>query len=202
MSELVQKKLLARIYGKGRGWAFSPKKFFDLGSETAVSVALSRLVASGTIRRLARGLYDYPKKHSDLGLLSPTPEAVAEAIATREGTKIQPSGAYSLNLLGLTEQVPAKIVFLTDGPSRTVNIGNQEIQLKRTTPSNMAAAGRTSGLVIQALRHLGKEHVDDDIIERLQTTLTAEDRKALKRDHIHAPAWMHSFLKSIASYDE
>ena len=66
----------------------------------------------------------------------------------------------------------------------------------------MATAGRTSGLVIQALRHLGKEHVDDGILERLQTTLTVEDRKALERDHIHAPAWMHSFLKSIASHDE
>jgi len=104
MSQGVENKVLARIYGKGRGWVFSPKKFFDLGPSISVHTALSTLASSGTIRRLARGLYDYPKKHPDLGLLSPTPEAVAEAIATREGTKIQPSGAYSLNLLGLTEQ--------------------------------------------------------------------------------------------------
>lgn len=111
------------------------------------------------IRRLARGVYDFPQEHPVLGLLSPSADTVARALANRDRTRLQPAGAYAANALGLSEQVPAKAVFLTDGASRTVRIGQTTIQLRRTTPRNMAAAGRLSGLVIQALRELGKEHV-------------------------------------------
>ena len=95
--------------------------------------ALSRLTARGVIRRLARGLYEYPREHPELGTLSPDLEKVAKALAGKHRIRLQPAGAYAANLLGLSEQVPAKIVFLTDGPSRTVKIGRQEIHLRRTT---------------------------------------------------------------------
>ena len=96
--------------------------------------ALERMADSGAIRRLARGLYDYPEKHHALGELPANYERIAQALAGRDNLKIQPSGAYAANLLGLTEQVPAKIVFLTDGANRTVQVKNQQIILKRTTP--------------------------------------------------------------------
>jgi hypothetical protein len=107
----------------------------------------SRLAAKGTIRRLARGLYEYPRMHPELGMLSPDIDQVAKALAGKDRICLQPSGAYATNLLGLSEQVPAKVVFLTDGPSRIVKIGRQEIQLRHTTTRNMAAAGRLSGLL-------------------------------------------------------
>ena len=138
---------------------FVPADFLDLGSREAVDIVLHRLARKGTIRRLARGVYDFPKEHPVLGLLQPSAEAVAKALAGRDHTRLQPAGAYAANALGLSEQVPAKAVFLTDGPSRTVKIGPTTIQLRRTTAKNMAAAGRLSGLLIQALRELGKEHV-------------------------------------------
>src|SRR5205823_4719305 len=124
---------------------------------------LSRLAQTKTIRRLARGLYDYPKSHPTLGLLSPSVDQIAKALVDPK-TKIQPSGAYAANLLGLSEQVPLKSVFLTTGTPRRVRIGRQEIILKRTTPRQMATAGRLSGLVIQALKHLGKS---DEVESRL-----------------------------------
>ena len=123
-----------------------PGDFLDLGSREAVDLALHRLAQKGTIRRLARGVYDFPKQHPVLGLFSPSADAVAKALAGRDRTRLQPAGAYAANALGLSEQVPAKAVFLTDGPSRTVKIGPTTIQLRRTTPRNMAAAGRLSGL--------------------------------------------------------
>lgn len=116
----------------------------------------------------------------------------------RHNIRLLPSGAYAANLLGLSEQVPAKIVFLTDGPSRTVPVGNQEIRLKQTTPRNMGVAGRTSGLVIQALRHLGKLHVDDSMIQTLQRKLSAEDKKQLLADIGYAPGWVRAHLRAIA----
>ena len=80
--------------------------------------ALSRLAQKGTIRRLARGLCDYPESHPVMGLLMPGPDAIAGALAGKAGIRLQPSGAYAANRLGLSTQVPARILYLTDGPSR------------------------------------------------------------------------------------
>lgn len=161
-------------------------------------MALTRLVRKGVIRRLARGLYDYPRKHDELGLLAPSPDEVAKALAGRDAIRIQPSGGYAANMLGLSDQVPMKVVFLTDGPSRSVQLGKQQIVLKHTTPRNMATAGRTSGLVIQALRYLGKDHVDDSIIKKLRDRLDDEQRDQLLKDLRYAPAWIAAIFRKLA----
>jgi hypothetical protein len=197
-TQSIDSRLLARIRGRGRGAVLVPGDFLDLGSREAVDVTLHRLAKKGTIRRLARGLYDYPKEHPVLGTLSPSADAIAKALAGRDRTRIQPAGAYAANVLGLSEQVPAKAEFLTDGPSRTVRVGNTTIQLRRTTPRNMAAAGTLSGLVVQALRALGEQHVTPDRIEHLRRTIPADKRRELLKDLAVAPAWMHPFLRQIA----
>ncbi|MFP4473576.1 MAG: DUF6088 family protein [Candidatus Omnitrophota bacterium] len=197
MPQSIENKVLIRIRTKGFGSVFTPNHFLDLGNRTAIDQALGRLAKSGTIRRLARGLYDYPEKHPTLGDLPPNYERIAQALAGRDSLKIQPSGAYAANLLGLTEQVPAKIVFLTDGPNRTVQINKQQIVLKRTTPKNMATAGRISGLVIQALRHLGQDHVDDHIIEALGNRLSSEDKQQLMKDLRFAPVWIGNIFRQL-----
>ncbi len=163
-----------------------------------MDLALHRLVARKILRRLARGLYEYPRKHPELGTLSPDIEKVARALAGKHRIRLQPAGAYAANLLGLSEQVPAKVVFLTDGPTRTVKIGTQEIQLRRTTPRNMTAAGRLSGLLMQALRHLGKEHITTERMEHLKRTLPATERQGLLKDLPLAPAWMHPLFRELA----
>ena len=196
--QTIDAKLRSRIYGSGRGSAFTPNDFLDLGSRDAVDKALSRMATQGTIRRLARGLYEYPREHPELGMLSPDIERVAKALAGKDRIRLQPAGAYATNLLGLSEQVPARIVFLTDGPSRTVKIGRQEIQLRRTTPRNMAAAGRLSGLLMQALRHLGQAHITRARVEHLKRTLPKKERRQLLKDLPLAPAWMHPLFRELA----
>ena len=196
--QAIDDKLISRIYGHGRGSAFTPNEFLDLGSRAAVDKALSRLAMKGTIRRLARGLYEYPREHSEMGVLSPDIEKVAKALAGKDRIRLQPAGAYATNLLGLSEQVPARVVFLTDGPSRTVKIGRQEIQLRHTTPRNMAATGRLSGLLMQAWRHLGKEHITPVRMEHLKRTLPAKERSRLLKDLRLAPAWMHPLFRELA----
>ncbi|MDP2923956.1 MAG: DUF6088 family protein [Candidatus Omnitrophota bacterium] len=192
-------KIKERIYSKSRSFVFTKSHFLDLGSRMAVAKALERLADSGTIRRLARGLYDYPEKHPVLGELPANYEHIAQALAGRDSLKIQPSGAYAANLLGLTEQVPARIIFLTDGANRTVQVKNQQIVLKRTTPKNMATAGNVSGLVIQALRYLGKDHVNDKTIGILKKRLTGDDKRQLMRDLRYAPAWIGLILRQLQS---
>ncbi len=175
-----------------------PRDFLALGSRQAVDLVLHRLSKKGIIRRLARGVYDFPKQHPVLGPLSPSAETIAQALAGRDHSRLQPAGAYAANVLGLSEQVPAKVVFLTDGASRTIRIGTMTIQLRRTTPRNMAAAGRLSGLVIQAFRELGKDNVTRARIEHLKRTLPADRRRELLADLKLAPAWMHPILRDLA----
>jgi Family of unknown function (DUF6088) len=198
VTQTIDSQILKRIYGSGRSSVFTPTRFADLGGRNAVDKTLSRLAQSGTIRRLARGVYDYPEIHPVLGPMIPSAESVAAAIAARDSAKFQPAGAYAANLLGLSDQVPAKIVFLTDSASRNVRIGNMTIQLRQTTPRNMAAAGRLSGLLIQALRHLGKEHVTTERVAHLKRTLPAAKRRELMKDLKLAPAWMQPILRELA----
>jgi hypothetical protein len=197
----VDSRILAAIHRRGRGSVFVPTDFLDLGSREAVDIVLHRLARKGTIRRLARGVYDFPKEHAVLGPLQPSAEAVARALAGRDRTRIQPAGAYAANALGLSEQVPAKAVFLTEGPSRTVKIGSTTIQLRRTTAKNMAAAERLSGLLIQALREIGKENVTPERRAHLKRTLPAKERHELIKDIKLAPAWMHPIFRELAEED-
>ena len=193
----IANKIVSRIHGHGRGWCFTPKDFADLGSTESVRIKLFRLARQKIIRRLAKGLYDYPAEHEQLGLLSPSPDTVAEALARHGRIRVQSTGAYAANLLGLSEQVPAKVVYLTEGRARRVKLGNREIRLKQTTSQNMATAGRISGLVIQALRYIGKERLTPEHVRTLQLKLSAADKKCLRADLIHAPAWMHKSLRPI-----
>jgi hypothetical protein len=191
-------KVLSRIYGKGRGWVFTPNHFVDLGSRKAVASALARHQAKGTIRNLARGLYNYPKYHPQLGLLTPSIDDIALAIKGRDSIRLQPSEAYAANLLGLSEQVPMQAVFLSDGPARKVKIGKQVIELKRTVPKNVATEGRISGLVIQALRYLGKNRVNDGVVAHLRKRLSTQDKEVLIKDLAYAPDWMVNIMRKIA----
>ena len=198
----IDSTVVSRIYGHGRGWVFTPNHFKDLGSRDAVASALKRHKQSGLIRQLARGVYDYPKIDPELGLLEPSTDDIAQALAGRDATRLQPSGAYAANLLGLSTQVPTKIVYLTDGRPRTVQIGKRQITLNQTTPRNMATAGKISGLVIQALRHLGSRDVDAATIEAVKKRLSASDRKRLLADIRHAPAWIADIIRKVAAEDE
>ena len=178
----IDREMLARIKARKDAWVFAPGDFVDLGSRHAVDKALSRMTAAGSIRRVAHGLYDVPRQHPVVGTTAPSVEMIAKAMAGKNGTRLQPTGAYAANLLGLSDQVPAKVVFLTDGRTKRVRLGKLNIVLKQTSPRNMATAGRISGLVIQALRYLGKTHVTDDTVKRLDHRLSPGNRKELSKD--------------------
>ena len=162
-------------------------------------MALTRLCRKGIIRQLACGLYDYPIDHPSFGRIPPSADAVAKALAKRDAARLQPTGAYAANILGLSEQVPTRIVFLTDGPSRHVKFGQQEIVLKRNTPRNMATAGRKSGTIIQALRHIGQRNINDKTLAIIKRQLTPQDQAQLLKDLRHAPGWVSEIMRKLAA---
>ncbi len=194
----LESKVFSRICGHGRGWVFTPSHFLDIADSKSIGVYLGRLVSDGKIQRLARGLYCYPRIHPKLGLLLPTVEEIAQAIAGRDRIRLLPSGAYAANRLGLTEQVPAKVVFLTDGKSRKISVEGTTIELRKASPRQMALAGKESGVVIQALRYLGVAHVDKGIVQKLQASLADNVKKEVVRNLSLAPAWMRPIIMEIA----
>lgn len=194
----VRKAILRRALKLTPGSVFTPADFADLGTPQAVGMALARLVRNGDIRRVSRGLYDTPRKHPTLGILSPDVDAIAKTLAGRDRIKLQPTGAYAANLLGLSEQVPMKVAYLTDGTPRTLRIGNRQVILRHTTPRRMGAAGRVSGLVIHALRWIGKQHVTEDTIASLRSRLDSKAKKQLLADAHLAPAWVAYWMRQLA----
>ena len=187
-----------RIIRKGRGAVFTPSDFLTLGTRAAVDQTLSRLVKDGTIRRLTQGVYDYPKISARIGQLSPNPDDVAKAVADKDGYVVQVSPARAANLLGLTTQVPAKLVYLTDGPTRSKTIGKQVIYMRKAAPKNLVGAGKPAGLVFQALRFLGKDGIDSHKVSLMSKGLSVADVKALMRSQ-HIPAdWMRPIIRDIA----
>lgn len=191
-------QITQRIERAKPGWVFTPFDFLDVGSPHAVGMTLTRMVRSGAIRRLARGLYDVPRSHPKLGPLSPTAEAIAQALARRDGATLQPSDAMAANLLSLSEQVPARAVYETDGPSRTVRVGKLTVRLAKRPRRKVGSAAPMSSLVFAALRSLGKSNVTEQRVAHLRKTLSATDRRKLLADLPLAPAWMHPFLRFIA----
>jgi len=197
----VDSSIDAAISRKARrakpGTVFTPALFASLGGRAAIDKALQRLVARDELRRLSRGLYDKPRQDPLLGTLWPSVDAVVAALTGKDKLRLQPTGAYAANLLGLSDQVPARVEFLTDGTSRTVKAGPMQIVLKRTTPRQMAAAGRTSGLVIQALRSLGPDHLTARRLDKLRRALPEVERHTLLEDLTLAPGWMQPALRAL-----
>ena len=194
----VQDEILDRIRQKGRGKVFTPKDFLDLANRDAVDQALSRMVKSDEIQRLGRGLYHYPQVNERLGLaLAPDPDEIAEALGRKTGSRVVPSGAVAANQLGLSTQVPAKPVYLTDGRTREVRVGNTIFQIRHVAPKELPAGSRTSAMVLQALRHLGQAAVDDKVVSRLRRIMSAEQRQELLRDASYTTDWIAAAVRRI-----
>src|ERR1700693_3324580 len=188
----MRDQIVARIERLGEGKAFSAKDFLDIASRGTIDMALTSLTRRGIIRRVRRGLYDMPKVNPTLGgKLSPDIDEAARAIARRQKWKIVPEGAWAANLLGLSTQVPARIIYLTDGPNNEVPIGRRSIHFKHARPKAMAGLEGKFALVVQALRYLGKEGVSTRKLEKLRSALSPAEKRRLVKDARFGVDWIY-----------
>lgn len=191
----IHKKIETRIKEKGKGAILFPTDFLDLGSTEVTKKVLLRLEKKGFLKRLAFGIYLYPKQSKLLGTLTPTLEEIAKAIAQRDAARIVPTGIYALNRLGLSTQVPLNAVYLTDGAARKVKVGNRNILFKKSTPKNLAAIGPISSLVIQALKAIGEGKVKPHEEKKVLELLKNESQKNIKKDITVAPEWIRKIMR-------
>ncbi|MDD4887267.1 MAG: DUF6088 family protein [Thiomonas sp.] len=196
--QTIEDKIVSRIYGRGRGWAFGANDFSAEFGRSTIDWALSRLVASGTIRRVCRGVYDYPKFSALLQQeLSPDFDQVAQAFARKFNWRIQPAGDAALNLLGISTQVPGRLVYLSDGPNRQYDIGLYTLEFKKSALKDVGFKYRESGLIVQALKALGRERVDDAVIAAIGKQLDDAACKRVLKDTVTATGWVYETIKRI-----
>ena len=194
----IENKILSRIYGRGRGWAFTKVDFVAEFGEVNIHQALSSLARTGKIRRVSRGIYDYPGHSELLGkTLSPAIDQVAQALARKFNWRIQPSGEAALNLLRLSTQVPGRWVYLTDGPSRQYVIGKHTLVFKTSALKDAGFKYRESGLVVQALKALGKDRVDQSVVNTIRQELGAKTSARILQDTRAVTGWIYQIIKQV-----
>ncbi|HTO36016.1 MAG TPA: DUF6088 family protein [Flavobacterium sp.] len=161
--------------------------FADFGTVENVKKVLLRLEKKQVLVRLAHGIYLYPKVDKDLGVLFPSTESIAEAIAKRDKTRIIPTGFFALQQLGISIQTPMNIVYLTDGAARKITVGKRIIIFKKTAPKNLAIKNKILSDVVQGLKELGKNNVEDPVREKIKTVL-----EKIPEEILNAPIWIRN----------
>lgn len=198
------KKIMHRVQARGRGeWVCTPTDFLDLGTRASVDQALSRLVKTGVLRRVGRGLYDWPrvsgitKQHVPVDL-----DSVVSALARRDGIRIMPDGLASANRLGLTNAVPGRASYVTDGASRTLRVDGRTIHLRHAGVKVMSWAGRSAAPVVQALRWLGPQAArDEQVSKTLNRRLPDNVKRELTRHWGSVPGWAVPIIQNLTVSD-
>ena len=193
----VENRIAETLKNYPKGSVLFVNDFLDYGYPDSVKKALLRLKEKEILIRMAHGIYLYPKVDKELGVLFPSTEEIATAIARRDKARIVPTGVQALNKLGLSTQVPMKVVYLTDGAARTVKVGKRTITFKKTSTKNLSVKGELSGLAIQALKTIGQNKVDEKTIEKIQAILKNEKRDNIINDAKLSPAWINKILMQI-----
>ena len=195
----IADRIMDRISEHETGWVCTPKDFVDLGNRAAVDQALSRLVKSGRLRRIGRGLYDVPRiSKSFRWSISADLNSAIAAIARRDGSKTLPDSLDSANLLGLTNAVAAKAIYETDGHSRTVIVDGRTVRFRHAPPRVMRWAGKPGASVVQALRWLGPHASrDPDVVSILRRRLPDYVKLDLSQNIRYLPAWMRPTVRNF-----
>ena len=197
---IVSKEIENIVRKSKRRKLFFVSDFLQYGNYDTVRKTLQRLVTKSVLIRISKGIYYYPKIDEILGILYPTAEEIAKSIAKRDKAKIIPTGAYAQHLLGLSTQIPMNVVYLTDGSARKIKISNQTIVLKKTSPKNLYFESKLSSLIIQSLKSLKENNIDETIKNKLSDIIKqSREIEKIKKDIKNAPIWIQKIMLEILS---
>lgn len=197
MTQSIDDKILTNIKKRGKGTIFFAQDMVQYGQRLSVLKALERMASSGTIIRVTRGIYCYPKidKALGLGVIFPSLDEIAQAVARRDKARIAPTGVYALNVLGLSTQVQMNVIYLTDGTARRLKVGNGKgILFKHTAPRNLAFRNKTAMYLTYALKELGSDGVTAEHKERIKELLKSEDKDKVLADAALIPSWIMNII--------
>ena len=182
MTDSVYSQIELKVRRSKPGQIFMPADFKDLGTSAAIRKALSRLVEQNQLVRMGQGIYTTPINDDVFGPVMPTVEEMASIIAKKERVKIMPSGQYALNKIGLSTQVPMRLVYLTSGNKKSIAIGKSSLVFKPASAKKLAMIGHISSLLFLGLEELDLDRLSDTEREKIGTLLEREDPKKLRHD--------------------
>ncbi len=187
-----------RINKSEIGTVFVATDFVDISDKTSINTYLTRLDEEKSLQRIMRGVYYKPEYNDFLGeYVAPEPDAVAHALARNFGWTIVPCGDTALNLLGLSTQIPAAWVYVSDGTYKEYTYEQTTIKFKRTTNKEISKLSYKTALVVQALKALGKDNVDNTVLTKLKNNLTDNEKQALLTEAKAATSWIYEYIKLI-----
>ena len=196
--EIFLKTIEEKIRNSKPGEIFITSDFIDIASSDVANQTLLRLSKCGLIRRVMRGVYEYPE-YSDFlkEYVAPSPDKVAHALARDFGWAIVPSGDTALNMLGFSAQVPATWLYASDGTYKEYSFDNVTLKFKHTTNKEISKISYKTALVIQALKALGKEKITDVIISKISASLSKEEQSIMLAEAKYATTWIYDTIKTI-----
>ena len=178
------------------GTLFFNNSFPDYDDEY-VGKVLSDLVKQEVMYRLSRGVYLKATK-TKFGLVYPTTEEIAKAIAERDNAEVLPTGSAALNILGLSTQIPMNPVFLTSGSARKIKCGNKTITFKHGVPKNFAIKGQMMRLLVQAMKAIGEQNITKEELEEIGNLLRKyPEEDTIKHDLTIMPQWIKNIIQKI-----
>ena len=186
------------IFNHNSGWVFTHRDFHTLGNMATAERVLSRLVMSGEIKRVRRGIYYIPEM-SRWGEVPPSQSVIIKALSRGMNTEFVPDGANALYQLGLTQQVPMKQVYLTDKQISTISIGKTEIEFKKVSPKKLSGAKNGVAVYLSAIEYLGKdEALQENIQTKVANTLNLNIVDKLEEASNQRAAWIREVVQDIA----
>ncbi|MEA5086957.1 MAG: DUF6088 family protein [Methanocorpusculum sp.] len=199
-NDTYHEKIRERITTSKRGTIFVISDFADISPTPTIKKVLSRLVQDKTIRRIMRGIYEYPVYNAFLDeYVAPSPHEIAKALARNFGWTIVPYEDAALNMLGISTQVPASWTYASDGPYKKYAYGNVTIQFKHTSNKDITNLSAKSALIIQALKAIGKDKVDEKLIKKFSDILTPDEKESLLEDTKRSSAWISGTIRQICA---
>ena len=193
----IHSQLEDKILSLNKGAIVFVSDFAEFGTAENVKKVLLRLEKKQLLVRLAHGIYLYPKIDKELGILYPSTESIAEAIAKRDKIRIIPTSIYALQQLGISTQIPMNVIYLTDGAPRKIKVGKRTITFKKTAPKNLAIKNKVLSNIVQGLKELGKENITDEIRQKINQALQKVPVEILKEEILNAPVWVRNEVLSL-----
>ena len=203
MAKSVKQQILSRIYGRGRGWAFTQNDFIADFKRWEIDNSLEDLTNENKIRRIMRGLYDYPLYSEILNkTVAPDMEQVANTLARKFGWRIQPTGETSLNYLNLSTQIMGNYIYLSDGPSKKYDILGQTLEFKHTTLKEATLQNKVAATVVQAIKATGEGNITHEFLNKLKEKFSNDEWQKIKKDSVKAPIWVYNYISEVAAKKE
>ena len=198
MAHGYSKQIQDRIKNASDGTVFVNTDFVDIANQETIRKNLNRLVQAGVLKRVLNGVYEKPKYSKLLNeYIAVSPDAVAKALARSYHWTIAPCGNASLNLLGLSTQVPAVYSYVSDGPYKIYELGSTKIEFKHRTNKEISGLSYTTSLVVQALKTLGKSNISSDVIQILGNNLSKENKQACLKEAKETTSWIYNTIQNI-----